>query len=299
MQSVSSVPAVNTAPAHTRSPYGDHRRAAVLGSPIAHSRSPRVHLAAYRALGLLDWGYDRIECTPDQLPGIVSGADPEFIGFSVTMPNKLAALEFATERTERAELVGSANTLVRIDGGWRADCTDVDGMAGALTDLAVDADIAGGASPVAVVVGAGGTALPTVLALAGAGVTDLTVVARDSRRAAAVLGLCERLGVAGSVSAFETGPDLDRACSGAAVVVSTVPAPAAATLAASVARAPKVVDVIYDPWPTPLATTVAAAGGRVVGGLVMLVNQAFRQVELFTGLPAPRDVMVEALTTAG
>ncbi len=258
-----------------------------------------MHLAAYRALGLHDWGYDRIECTAEQLPDVVSGADPDFIGFSVTMPNKLAALAFASERTERAELVGSANTLVRIEGGWRADCTDVDGMAGALTDLAVDADIAAGAAPIAVVVGAGGTALPTVLALAGAGVTDLTVVARDSGRATPVLALCERLGIAGRVSAFEPGPELDRVCSGAAVVVSTVPAEAAATLAPSVALAPKVVDVIYDPWPTPLATTVGAAGGRVVGGLVMLVNQAFRQVELFTGLPAPRDVMVEALTAAG
>ncbi|MBD0861466.1 shikimate dehydrogenase [Gordonia sp. zg691] len=279
----------------TGSPYGAHRRAAVLGSPIRHSRSPRVHLAAYRALGLTDWTYDRIECTADRLPAVVSGADPDFVGFSVTMPNKLAALEFASERTERAELVGSANTLVRSGAGWTADCTDIDGMAGALTGLAVDADIAAGADPVAVVVGAGGTALPTVMALVGIGITELTVVARDARRAGPVLELCERLGVAGRVVPFALDPELDRRCRNAAVVVSTVPAPAAADLAPAVARADKVVDVIYDPWPTPLAEAVDAAGGTVVGGLVMLVNQAFRQVELFTGLPAPREVMIEAL----
>lgn len=293
---MTSGPAVNTVPADVRSPHGAHRRAAVLGSPITHSRSPRVHLAAYRALGLTDWRYDRIECTADRLPQIVAGADADFIGFSVTMPNKRAALDFATERTERAELVGSANTLVRVPSGWRADCTDIDGMAGALTDLAVGADIASGATPLAVVVGAGGTALPTIMALAGAGVTDIVVVARDAGRAATVLELCERLGLSGDILPFESAEALDRRCRDSAVVVSTVPAEAAAGLASTLARARKVVDVIYDPWPTPLATAVDAAGGTVVGGLVMLVNQAFRQVELFTGLPAPREVMIEALT---
>ncbi|MBA5848497.1 MULTISPECIES: shikimate dehydrogenase [Gordonia] len=278
-----------------RSPYGDNRRAAVLGSPIGHSRSPAVHLAAYHALGLDGWSYDRIECTADELPGIVSGAAPEFIGFSVTMPNKLAALDFATERTERAALVGSANTLVRTDDGWRADCTDIDGMTGALAALGVDADIAAGAAPDAVVVGAGGTALPTVVALAEVGVSTISIVARDAGRAAAVLDLCDRLGIAGEVIAFEAGVALEHRCRDASVVVSTVPAPAAEILAPAVAHAGKVVDVIYDPWPTPLAQAVEAAGGAVVGGLVMLLNQAFRQVELFTGLPAPREAMTKVL----
>lgn len=279
----------------SRSPYGDHRRAAVLGSPIGHSRSPAVHLAAYRALGLDGWTYDRIECTADRLPGIVSDAAPEFVGFSVTMPNKLAALDFATERTERATLVGSANTLVRIDGGWRADCTDIDGMTGALTELGVDTDIAAGAAPQAVVIGAGGTALPTVMALAEVGVATISIVARDAGRAAAVLELCERLDLDGGIVSFDAGAELERRCHDASVVVSTVPAPAAETIAPAIAQARRVVDVIYDPWPTPLAQTVSAAGGTVVGGLVMLLNQAFRQVELFTGLPAPREAMTKAL----
>ena len=92
----------------------------MLGFPVSHSRSPDLHLAAYRALGLTDWTYDRIECTAGQLPGIVGGAGPEFVGFSVTMPGKIAALEFADEVTERARLIGSANTLVRTATGWRA-----------------------------------------------------------------------------------------------------------------------------------------------------------------------------------
>ena len=95
------------------------RKAAVLGSPVAHSRSPQLHLAAYRALGLDDWTYDRIECTADELPALVAGFGPEWVGVSVTMPGKFAALRFADERSARAELIGSANTLVRTEHGWR------------------------------------------------------------------------------------------------------------------------------------------------------------------------------------
>ncbi len=91
----------------------------MLGSPIAHSRSPQLHLAAYRALGLTDWTYDRIECTDDELATLVGGLGPEWVGLSVTMPGKFAALAFADERTARAELVGSANTLLRTDN-WLA-----------------------------------------------------------------------------------------------------------------------------------------------------------------------------------
>ena len=124
------------------------RKAAVLGSPIEHSKSPRLHLAAYRALGLHDWTYERIECTAEQLPSVVSGFGPQWVGVSVTMPDKFAALRFADERTERAQLVGSANTLLHTEHGWRAANTDVDGVKGSLGSP--HRDVVG--------VGAGGTA---------------------------------------------------------------------------------------------------------------------------------------------
>ncbi len=81
----------------------------------------------------------------------------------------------------------------------------------------------------------------------------------------------------------------------AQVVVSTLPADVAAGLADDFAAAPVLLDAIYDPWPTPLASAVSAAGGRVIGGLQMLLHQAFAQVEQFTGLPAPRAAMEAAL----
>ncbi|MCB1293177.1 MAG: shikimate dehydrogenase [Gordonia sp.] len=268
------------------------RRAAVLGFPVSHSRSPDLHLAAYRALGLTDWTYDRIECTAEQLPGIVGGAGPEFVGFSVTMPGKIAALEFADEVTERARLIGSANTLVRTATGWRADCTDVDGMTGALRELGVLA----GSGGEAVVIGGGGTALPTISALADAGFTSVRVVVRSPERAADVAALAEALGLRCGFLPFVASAELTEACRSARVVVSTVPSPATAPIIDSVRVASAVIDVIYNPWPTPLAAAVTASGGRIVGGLVMLLNQAYSQVEQFTGLPAPREAMAAAIT---
>ncbi|MBF6181026.1 shikimate dehydrogenase [Nocardia otitidiscaviarum] len=266
---------------------GEVRRAAVLGSPISHSRSPQLHLAAYRALGL-DWTYERVECTAEQLPGFVDGLGPEWVGLSVTMPGKVAALDYATERTDRAELVGSANTLVRTDTGWRADCTDVDGVRGALEG--------GGVVEVAraVVLGAGGTARPALLALADLGAHTVTIVARDRGRAADTLDLAARLGMSAEVIGFDAEA-LGFVCSDVDAVVSTVPAAAAATVADAVAQAPVVLDAIYDPWPTPLADAVARAGRTVVSGLQMLLNQAYGQVEQFTGKPAPRAAMAAAL----
>jgi shikimate dehydrogenase len=251
----------------------------VLGSPIAHSRSPQLHLAAYRALGLDGWTYDRIECTADELPLVVGGFGPEWVGVSVTMPGKFAALRFAGERTPRAELVGSANTLVRSQDGWRADNTDIDGVKGAL----------GPVSGRVAVLGSGGTAPAVVVGLAELGVHDISVVARNHDKAAPLLALGPKLGV--DVRWIELGAtlvDVD-------VVVSTLPAEVAARHADTVATTPLLLDAIYDPWPTPLAAAVEAAGGRVISGLQMLLYQAFAQVEQFTGLPAPTEAMRAAL----
>ncbi|QPK82449.1 shikimate dehydrogenase [Corynebacterium qintianiae] len=259
-------------------------RAAVLGSPIEHSLSPVLHNAGYAAAGLSGWQYSRIECTADQLPGVVAGSDGSFRGFSVTMPAKFAALEFATEVSERAAAIGSANTLTRIDGGWRADNTDCEGITGAL-----DALLGGVPVSSALVIGAGGTARPALWALGERGVDKLTVLNR-SDRSAEVAPL-----VRGADLDFATfDADIEALAVEADVIVSTVPARALDEHAGALAHAP-VLDVIYDPWPTPLATAAASNGYTSVGGLVMLAEQSFSQFEQFTGVAAPRDAMRAAL----
>ncbi len=120
----------------------------------------------------------------------MGGFGPEWIGVSVTMPGKFAALRFADERTPRAELVGSANTLVRSETGWRADNTDIDGVTGALG--AARAPVAGRGH--AIVLGSGGTAPAVVVGLAELGVQRITVVARNAEKAAPLVELATRVG---------------------------------------------------------------------------------------------------------
>lgn len=256
----------------------------MLGKPIAHSKSPQLHLAAYRALGLTGWTYERIECDADQLPGVVGGFGPEWVGVSVTMPGKFAALRFADERTDRAQRVGSANTLVRTPTGWRADNTDIDGVAGAL----------GSASGRALVCGSGGTAPAAVAGLAQLGVSGITVVARNPDKAARLVELGNAMGVATRFCDLDGGGLADEVAA-ADALVSTIPADVAARYAGTLSGIGVLLDAVYDPWPTPLAAAVTAGGGRVISGVQMLLHQAFAQVEQFTGLPAPREAMTCAL----
>ncbi len=260
----------------------------MLGSPISHSLSPVLHSAAYRALGLDGWTYDRIECPAGELARIVSGLGPEWVGLSVTMPGKTEALRFASEQTDRALMVGSANTLVRTTDGWRADCTDIDGVVGALDELGLGE----GDTRRAIIVGAGGTARPALAALATLGTETTTVIARDEGRAAGTVECGRSAGITTDWAPFEDLAGLAAACD---VLISTIPADAMDAYSTAAAVAPRVLDVIYHPWPTPLAQAVADRGGKVVGGLSMLLNQAYGQVEQFTGRPAPREAMRAAL----
>jgi shikimate dehydrogenase len=268
-------------------------RAAVLGQPVAHSLSPVLHGAAYRALGLAGWTFDRIEAGAADLPGLVAGCGPDWAGLAVTMPGKQAAYDVADERTPRAVAVGVANTLVRLpDGRWRADCTDVEGVTGALTAAAGFVPHPGAAG---VVLGAGGTANAAVAGLAELGVREITLVLRDPAKAASTTAAAERAGATVTVSAW-SGTDF--AALAADVLISTVPPAATAPVADALAAIPCVLDVIYHPWPTPLATAVQARGGRLATGLDMLLHQAFGQVAQFTGKDAPRPEMRAALLAA-
>jgi shikimate dehydrogenase len=221
----------------------------------------------------------------------VDGLGPDWVGLSVTMPGKRAALARADERTDRAVAVDAANTLVRLpDGGWRADCTDIDGVAGAL--LAAGWDVASAGMRRALVLGAGATASAAVAGLAQIGVTEVELMVREPARAAGTAAVAEHFGLTARVRRWD---DAVPGVEAVDVVVSTVPAGVADGCAGAVARAGLVLDVVYHPWPTPVARAVAAAGGRLATGLDMLLHQAFGQVEQFTGLPAPRAEMAGVL----
>ncbi|MDY6050218.1 MAG: shikimate dehydrogenase [Corynebacterium sp.] len=268
------------------------RRALVIGSPIAHSLSPVLHTAGYRAAGLTGWEYSRAEVTAEEVAGFIDSLDVSYRGISVTMPDKFAALASASEATDRARAIGSANTLVRIGdtAQWYADNTDTDGIRGALNELGA-ADIAGGR---AVIVGGGGTARPALWVLGSLGVTHITVINRTNkldewqRIADAEVEWCDLAATDAELSALTRG---------ARVLISTVPSAVIAGRETALAQAP-VLDVIYHPRPTPLTQAARAAGHRAVEGHIMLAHQAYSQFEQFCGHPAPRDAMLAALVQA-
>jgi shikimate dehydrogenase len=261
--------------------------AAVLGRPIAHSRSPLLHRAAYAALGL-NWTYQAIDCGVAELPAVLAER-AGWAGFSCTMPLKHAVLEVASSATELALAVGAGNTLLPLpDGGWRADNTDVAGIVGAIAEQSVRPGTV-------TVVGGGGTAQAAVAAVAQLGLDRCALLVRDPARTDAVHRTAEALGVRLSVALLDpSAREL-----GAELVICTLPPGAADPLARHVWTGRQaVLDVVYDPWPTALAASAAAAGTTVLSGLTMLLHQAAAQVELMTGRPAPLAAMRAALSLA-
>jgi shikimate dehydrogenase len=258
-------------------------RCAVLGDPIDHSLSPVLHRAAYGATGLA-WEYDAHRVPAGGLAGFVAGLDATWRGLSLTMPLKREALALpgVVEVGPWARAAGAANTLVRGDGGWSADNTDVPGAVAAVRERS------GGPFVTATVLGGGATAASTALALCELGVGSITLLVRSPARAAETLEAIDRHparpGVRiGSLAADDVVGDL---------VVSTIPSDAQDdALLARCREVPVVFDVLYDPWPTPLARQALAGGQVLVGGLDLLVHQAALQFTAFAGLDAPLAAM--------
>ena len=254
---------------------------------MGHSLSPVLHRAAYAALGLTDWTYDALDIGAEDLPVLLAGLGEEWRGFSVTMPCKQAAVDAADVVEPLPRLLHAANTLVRTTaaGGRRTPTSPASAWRCSWPGSS--------RSSSAAVIGAGGTAAAAAVALASLGRSTST-----------------------SSSGTPRGPRTSSACSTPSTCRRRSPRSAEAALDAPWSSAPcrstrsrrccalpwraghTVLDVLYAPWPTPLAERVTAAGGTVAGGLEVLFWQATVQVELMTGLPAPIAAMRTALDAA-
>ena len=262
-------------------------RAAVLGSPIAHSLSPVLHNAAYAALGLADHHYGRFEVDEAGLPEFLAALDVAgegWTGLSLTMPLKRAVIPLLDEVSGTALAVDAVNTvLFHPDGRRTGDNTDVPGLLAALRERGVTRVES------AAVLGAGATASSALAALARVCDGQVTAYVRGPERAAQMRDLGERLGVKVAAAPWERAAEAFET----PLTIATTPAGAADGLAGSVPSDPGTLfDVLYHPWPTALAAAWAERGGTVLGGLDLLVHQAVLQCELFTGIsPAPLAAM--------
>jgi shikimate dehydrogenase len=197
------------------------------------------------------------------------------------MPLKQAVLPLLASSSDLVQAVAAANTVLLPDR--RGENTDVGGIVAALAEAGVTAV----RRPV--VLGGGATARSALAALAQLGAGAPTLVVRSSPDE--TLAAAERLGIRPTVVAWS--PDVLEGCD---LLVSTLPPGAADALAAHVRDVPALLDVVYEPWPTPLA---AACEGLVVPGSAMLLHQAAAQVELMTDRPAPIEAMRAALKRSG
>ncbi|MET7322162.1 shikimate dehydrogenase [Streptomyces sp. NPDC005549] len=268
-------------------PATDRRRAAVLGSPIAHSLSPVLHRAAYAELGLTDWTYDRFDVDEAALPGFFEELGSEWAGLSLTMPLKRAVIPLLDSVSETAASVDAVNTVVfGKDGHKTGDNTDIPGIVAALREHGIEK------TETAAVLGAGATASSALAALARICTGEIAVYVRSAARADEMRGWAQRLDVDVRIADWA---DAEEALH-APLVVATTPAGATDALAAAVPEMPTTLfDVLYDPWPTALAARWSAYGGAVVSGLDLLLHQAVLQVEQMTGrAPAPLAAMRKA-----
>jgi shikimate dehydrogenase len=237
---------------------GETRLVALLGDPVAHSRSPRMQNAAFAARGL-DWAYVACRVDADDFDAAVRGlAALGFAGANVTIPHKAAAAGIADELDDAAERGGSVNTLVFRDG--RIEGSSTDGQA------VVDA-VGGVAGARALVLGGGGAARAVAAALDHAGAAEVRLATRSDR---------------------DWPPD----GADATMLVNATPPTDQVPVAPRAGQA--VVDLAYraDAAPTALVEAARAAGADpVVDGIEVLVRQGASAFERWTGVPAPLDVM--------
>ncbi len=280
---------------------------AVLGSPISHSKSPLIHNAAYRVLGL-DWNYARHEVAKGAVRSFIDALDDSYLGFSLTMPLKEEAVRFADQLDPFAKLTGAVNTLAKtqVAGGattWTGYNTDVFGIIQAVSQSPAFAGKSV-ASEIrnALVIGSGATATSAVAAISRLA-PDATVWlwARNSKTRAQLQVFAQQLGLKTKICR-----NLQRRCVRADLVISTLPANALDEVGQKLYDSKRfkprgvLLDVAYQPWPSQIARAWIQNDQNVISGLEMLIWQAVAQLRIFVNqspyeLLANEVAVVEAM----
>ncbi len=252
-------------------------RFAVVGDPIMHSRSPAMHEAAYRALGI-DASYVHIQVASGAFPTVTAMLrTSDLDGVNVTMPHKAAAFEAVDARSDLAHRTGAVNTIVVDSGRLVGDNTDVAGVRHAIDSLNLDDDL-----PVTIL-GSGGAASAAAVALDG---RRILICARDPDAAGV---LARRTAIAADIVPWGYIPP------GTILVNATPIGMKGENLPSGfIEGAVGIVDMAYGPSVTPTVTAASHAGTPFADGITMLVGQAAAAFRLFVGLDAPLDIMEAA-----
>jgi len=254
------------------------KKFAVLGSPIEHSKSPAIHTAAYRVLGLPSWEYGRFEVRKGGLRAFMDDLDPEYSGFSLTMPLKEEAAKFASSLDKAAEATGAVNTLVKFDEGWAGYNTDVFGIVQAIHQANL------GTIDSVLIIGSGATATSATAAVKQlAPNAKVRIYARNHRTRDQLVEFAKNLGLKAKAT-----KRLYAHLTKSHLVISTLPGGAMDLQAQELSRASRftpggaLFDVAYQPWPSELAKVWLQSNQPIISGLEMLLWQAVAQLRIFT-----------------
>ena len=268
-------------------------RAAVLGSDVSKSRSPAIHNAAFKALGV-DGDYGAISVAAEGFAARVAGLRAQGYRYlNVTIPHKAAAFALADSHGPEARVSGAVNTLLFEPDGVRGENTDGAGLLAALADLGVTA-----AGAVVVMAGAGGAAAGAVEALTRAG-AEVHLIARRREVASELRARLPEPQRSLLTTAPWRGDWLARALASATAFVSAIPAaawadPATAAGLDGLPGSTAVLEMAYG-GETPLAVAARLRGARYADGLGMLVHQAAHAITLALGKTPPLPPLFEAV----
>lgn len=287
------------------------RYCAVLGHPIKHSASPAMQNAGLAALGL-NWRYIAFDVAPENLRGVISGAKAMgFIGLNLTVPHKLLAFEMVDALDESAATWGAVNTI-RFEaqeepsrwlplpqiktapvGEVRAQGfnTDADAIVRSLlADLGIDL-----AAKEVLLLGAGGAGRVAALKLAAEQVAHLFLVNRTQSKALAIADEIRQRCPNVQVTVGYPTSDVDLVLNATSLGLKPGDDLPFDEAQFSLSRSGAVYDMVYRPAETRFLKLAKAAGCRTANGLGMLLYQGAKALEIWTGLPAPVDIMRRAL----
>lgn len=254
--------------------------AEVIGDPIDHSKSPIIHNFWLDALGI-EAEYRRTRVGPADLAAYFLNrrADPDWLGCNVTIPDKIAVMDYVDDPGGVRERIGAMNTIACETGGPLIGTnTDAGGFLQPLQQMKWPARDS-------IVIGSGGAARAVVYALAQYGVQNIVLMCRDAARGRELLDLTGASGTVLPMDAALPGADLLVNCTSLGMKgqppleIDLSPLPSRAI----------VYDIVYAPLETPLLAQARARDLRTVDGLEMLIGQAALAFEIFFDAPAPRD----------
>jgi shikimate dehydrogenase len=267
------------------------RLCAVIGSPIAHSASPAMHNAAFAALGL-NWRYLAFEVAPANLRAAIEGAQAmNFAGLNLTVPHKLLALEMVDALDESAKIWGAVNTIKFQDGRATGFNTDADGLTNSLRqDLEFEAR-----GKKVLLLGAGGAGRTAALKLASENIAELFLVNRTASKAEEIAAEIKNKFPAAKIFTGHPKTEIDLVLNSTSLGLKAEDASPLDEKNFSLKQTRAVFDMIYRPAETRLLADAKTAGCKTANGLGMLLHQGAKAFEIWTGKPAPLDVMHRAL----